>query len=577
MKYRSARSCFTALALAGLSVSGFISHARAAILTSNLSLPTDGPELISSTRWLASQFSTDGNSYLIDSVSLRLQQNVKGTVQVSLFSDAGGQPGELILTLTQNGGIGINPGTVTFRNPNSTNTRGFSLSARAEDLARSMGLRGIDTNRLFGRAAQVHLNGDRPNGLGLDPDTNYWIVTRALNGQFSSGYTDSEKGDGVGYTPNWAHSENRGASWTVESQSPLFIEVLANPSDLLVTDQEAITSAIFSGLPMAMAQREAVFSMVRNVTRDVNERLFRLRSESDPETKPGWEVFATASYGSSDAETFLPAAGFQTDTFSETAGAEYRVNEHLTFGGAFTYIESQNALALGIGDADIEGESLAAYASYHAGGLYVDALYGFSSFEHDLQRHTFFGNTAHAEPNSKTHTLQLNLGYNMEVAGFVTGPYATIDWMIGQLEEYTEAGASTSLGNARLHVPGQSFDSLISRIGWQISRTFTFDSVKFTPQFRAGWAHEYRDDNEFVGVSLVRSPYQMQNQGALLPLGHFEASAETQRPGSDVFEIGVAFGLTWRDRFELIVDYSARLLQNNAKAHQVSLTGSLKF
>lgn len=576
MKFRSARSSFAALALAGLTVSGVVSDARAAALSSNLSLPTDGIELISSTRWLASQFKTDGDSYLIDSISLRLQQNVKGTVQVSLFSDVAGQPGELIMTLTQTGGIGTNPTTVTFRNPN-TSSQGFALSARAEDLARSMGLRGIDTTRLFGRAAQVQLKGSRPNGLGLDADTPYWIVTRALNGQFASGYTDVEKGDGAGYTPNWAHSENRGASWTVESQSPLFIEVLANPADLLVTDQEAIASAIFSGLPMAMAQREAVFTMVRNVTRDVNERLFRLRSESTPDTKPGWEIFATAGYGSSDAETFLPAAGFQTDTWSETAGAEYRVNEHLTLGGAFTYIESKNALALGIGDADIEGESLAAYASYRDGGLYVDALYGFSSFEHDLQRHTLFGNTAHAEPNSKTHTLQLNLGYNVEVAGFVTGPYATIDWMIGQLEEYTEAGASTTLGNARLHVPGQSFDSLISRIGWQISRTFAFDSIKLTPQLRLGWAHEYRDNNEFVGVGLVRSPYQMQNNGALLPVGRFEASAETQAPGSDVFEIGVAFGLTWRDRFEIIVDYEGRILQNHAKAHQVSLTGSVKF
>ena len=51
-----------------------------------------------------------------------------------------------------------------------------------------------------------------------------------------------------------------------------------------------------------------------------------------------------ASYGYADSETFLPAAGFETDTWAETAGGEYKVNEHFTIGAAFTYVQSNNAL-----------------------------------------------------------------------------------------------------------------------------------------------------------------------------------------------------------------------------------------
>lgn len=576
MSPRTARSRSFSLLLACLAAGLPVASAFAGTpLTSNITLPQDGVELVSKTRWLASEFTTDSSSYLIESITLRLQQNVKGLVEVAVFSDAGGHPGQLMMTLTPTGGISASGSAVTFRGGN--NTRAFSLSMRGEDLAKAFGIRGIDAKRIFGANTRVSVSGERPSGLGLEANGTYWVVTRALSGQFSSGYTDQEQGDGVGYSPTWAHSENAGASWTTENQSPLFLEVLANPADLLVTDQEAITSAIFSGLPMAMAQREAVFTMVRNVTRDVNERLFRLRSDSEPETKRGWEVFATAGYGSADAETFLPAAGFQTDTWAETVGGEFHVNEHFTIGAAFTYVQSNNSLASSVGQADIEGEALAAYASYKAGGFYADALYSFGSFEHDIQRDTLFGNTAAAEPNSRTHTLQFNTGYNMEVAGFVTGPYASIDWMIGQLEDYTESGASTTLGNARLHVAGQSFDSLISRIGWQISRTFAFDSVKLTPQLRAGWAHEYRDNQEFVDVGLVTSPYSLQDNGGLVHLGRFDASAETQAPGADAFDLGFALGVTWQDRFSVIIDYNGRVLQNNAKSHQVSVTGSMKF
>lgn len=531
--------------------------------------------MISKTRWLASEFTTDGNSYLIDSITLRLQQNVKGAVQVSLYSDAGGRPGELMMTLNATSGVGGSPSQVTFRG--NGQTRGFDLTLQTKDLGRAFGLRGVDATRLFGGPTQVRVSGERPSGLGLDADSTYWVVTRAASGQFAAGYTDQEQGDGVGYSSTWAHSENSGASWTTERQSPLFLEVLANPADLLVTDQEAITSAIFSGLPMAMAQREAVFTAVRNVTRDVNERLFRLRGEVDADRKTGWEAYATASYGYADHDTFLPAVGFETDTWAETVGGEYKINEHFTIGGAFTYMQSNNSLAVSVGDADIEGEALAAYVSSRWGGLYADALYSFAGFEHDIQRDTLFGNTASAEPNSRTHTIQLNTGYNLPVAGFVTGPYASIDWMIGELESYEETNGNTTLGTARLRVPGQSFDSLISRIGWQISRTFAIASAKLTPQIRAAWAHEYRDNQEAVDVSLARSPYSMRSADALIPVGKFNASAETQAPGADVFEFGVGVGFEWQDRFQIIVDYGAHLFQNDALSHQVSLTGSVKF
>lgn len=591
MKSRATRPRRSSILLAGIVAACFTASAPAVVLTSNLSLPQDGLEAVSTTRWLGSEFKTDG-SYLIDSITLRIQRNAPGTVQVSLYSDASGQPGQLLATLNTGDAIGGSASLVTFRNPRTAGrTTDFTLElSGSEAAANRLGFSRRDIERAFGKNRRVTVSGAQSSGLGLAPGTNYWVVTRALSGSFSLGYTDQETGEGPGYSPAWAQSNNAGVSWSRQETSPLFLEILANPS-LLLDDQEAIFSAVFSGLPMALAQREAVFTAVRNVTRDVNARLFRLRTDVElpdvaeaggkkavavePESR--WEVYATASYGYADHETFLPAVGFETDTWAETIGAEFEVNEHFAIGAAFTYTQSNNATAMSVGDVDLEGEAITAYASWHDGGFYADALYSYAMFEHDIQRDTLFGNTASAEPNSRTHTLQLNLGYNIPVAGFVTGPYASIDWMIGELENYEEANGNTLAGSARLRVPGQTFDSLISRIGWQISRTYAIESVKLTPQLRAAWAHEYRDELEFVDVQLATSPFKTLVGSDIVPVGRFTASAETQDPGSDVFEVGFTLGIQWDERFRMFVDYTAHLFQNHAFAHQVSLTGEVKF
>jgi uncharacterized protein with beta-barrel porin domain len=567
---RSGASRFASLSFLAAACCAVVTSAHAIVLFDNLSQQQDGIEPITTTRWLGSQFRTDSGSYLIDSITLKLQENINGVVAVSIYSDSGGRPGEELGVFSATQSIGGSTGNIVFRNERLMT---FDQTIASEDLSSALNLPKDLANRLFGGPTRIRITGVQGSGVMLEPGSSYWIVTQALSGQFASGYSAQETGDGVGYTPIWSHSEDAGNSWTTETASPLFLQVVANPANLLQTDQEAILSAIFSGLPMAMAQREAVFAVVRDVTRDVNERLFRLRTDAELAEVKGWQAFATAGYGSADTDTSLPAVGFQTDTVSGSVGAEYHATPQWVVGGAFTYVESQNTFGSGLGDVDIEGESVAGYVSFLGEHFYASFLYAFGSFEHDIQRDTLFNNTASAEPNSRAHTLQFNAAYNAKVGAFTTGPYVGLDYVIGELESYQEAGGSTAI----LRVPGQNFDSLISRLGWQLARTYEVGSVKVTPQVRVAWAHEYRNDSEAVDVALARSPFRLGSDPGSPGIGRFGASADSQPPARDCLEIGAAVGIYWQDRFGIIVDYGARLLQGDAAAHYVSLTGSLKF
>lgn len=546
-------------------------------IASNLKNPDDGVEIISNTRWLASQFHTDGSSYVLDSVTLRLLATVGGTVEAAIYSDAGGKPGRLLGTLDAQGKVGAVPKNVIFKSraaQGATMTQTKTLSAAELGAMKLPG--GLTAADFVGAAAQVTTSAEVPSGLVLDPNTKYWIVSRAPRGMFAAEYTDVEKGTGTGFSPEWAHSENGGKAWTNEQLSPLIYAATVSPYEPpnlieLRVDQEAIASAVFSGIPMALVQREVAFIAAREAIRGVS--VSRGRFLGEPAKAPGWELFAAGGYATGDMDSRYPAAGFQTDLFSGTVGVGRKVCRAFAVGAAFTYLDSANGLGLNTGKVNLTGEAVSGFASFQLGPVFADLLYSWGNFEHDIRRDTLFGKTAFGRPDSKTHTLALDIGSNFKVGGFVTGPLASLTYITGDLDGYRERGG----GTAQLAFDGQNFDSLVSVAGWQVARPFQAGGLTITPQVRAAWWHESRNHAELVSDRLVESPFQLGSGEDFVHLGSFATSAESQPPSTDALEIGGALICQFSERFRVTADYLGRVLQGAAVVHSVVLTGKLEF
>ncbi len=157
---------------------------------------------------------------------------------------------------------------------------------------------------------------------------------------------------------------------------------------VLVVDIGAIHSLLSSGLPVALAQRQILLNVADNANRDLNARLFRLRSQMaetgsagpkgfTKETKEPphiltpekrWEFFINGNYGYRDVDTIGSTAGFDTDLFTATLGLEYKLKPQLALGLAVTRVESDNDLGT-LGSSELEGYSFAAYISYFARNL----------------------------------------------------------------------------------------------------------------------------------------------------------------------------------------------------------------
>lgn len=368
----------------------------------------------------------------------------------------------------------------------------------------------------------------------------------------------------------------------------------------VLEDIDAIAGIYSSGLPMALAQRGILLNTVQTANRDVNARLFRLRSEIGavgaagptglhglskdakdhkkviiaPE-EPRWEVFAGGTYGNRDVESIGPTAGFTTDLYSGTLGVEYALcpQGHLHVGLAATYLEADNDIGLGVGDVEIEGYSFSAYASYTKDAFYADLLYSFGTFHHNIARPTGLGATATAQPDSRSHSVQFNTGYNLQYGSFVTGPIASLDYINGSIDGYKEDRG----GSAGIKVGEQNLDSLVSRIGWQVSLPTKTGFGLLTPQVRAAWVHEYMNEEKQITAKLNNSPFYLVNGGSISRIGSFSATGNSAEPGDDYLSLGGGLSLQITDRASVILDYEARLLQADSSGQAVSLTGSVKF
>ena len=180
MKKLAAILLLTAACLLGTS------HSTRADLTlfDNLNNPGNGYRLISSTSWAAQRFNTDASDLFLTGETLALDSSApNGSFFLNLYSDASGQPGSLITTLSS--GPHAAQGQVLFPGYNQA----------------------------------------------LLPNTNYWLVLAGPAGSNFNpfwGVTGTNTGTGAGFQLTNATTDNGGASWSVLSVDDYRVQITAS-------------------------------------------------------------------------------------------------------------------------------------------------------------------------------------------------------------------------------------------------------------------------------------------------------------------------------------------------------------
>ena len=343
-----------------------------------------------------------------------------------------------------------------------------------------------------------------------------------------------------------------------------------------------------SGLDMAHAQDQGITSTIQGILGDINGRLFNLRAGSGEEGMGGamngevvegegdgpedsmarsvprsrqWEVFTTVNYANMNLNSIGTQAGVDSHTWAPGVGIERHFTRNLTLGFATNLLETQQDYTNALGSLDMEGVALSAYASYVRSSFWLDMLYSFGHFDLDSTRNASGFPTATGETTAMTNALQLNGGWSFRVPAWklVHGPIAGVDWLHLNVDGYNETGG----GLGALAYANRNVDSLLTRIGWSVTREIVTDFAIITPQLRVSYERQNISNNDGTSVNLINQP--------------FMATTNNQSPGQDYMVAGAGVNFQFTPVCSLLLTYQGQFLRQDMSAHFGALRLSYKF
>ncbi len=361
-----------------------------------------------------------------------------------------------------------------------------------------------------------------------------------------------------------------------------------------IVDHRAAFSAATSGLPMANAENQSIIGGMQAATNDVNNHLFNLRAGGGEESSDGsiassmddgvvvgqgdgpedknpiaqrvkrtrqWEVFTTVNYGNVRLNPISNQSGVQIDSWASSVGIERHLSRGLTLGFAFTYLTSTQTYTGGLGKLDLEGPTLSTYLAYVKKNFWSSLLYSFGDFDLRSQRNPGFGlSSALGSTRAYTNSVQFNTGWNFRFQNntLVTGPFTGIDYLHGTVDAYGESGG----GVAALKYGRQTFQSLVTRVGWSASKKFQTSWAEITPQVRFSYERQNLKNNG-TSVQAINAP--------------FTATGGNQTPGQDYMVIGTGVNFQFTPDFNMQLGYQTQIFRDNMTAHFGSVRFGYKF
>lgn len=346
------------------------------------------------------------------------------------------------------------------------------------------------------------------------------------------------------------------------------------------------------GSALAAAATQMMVSGASTVTSDLSAHIFSLQAAGEPGTEgeavdagvimgegdgnpdqPGpvgrrvpaayqWKAFTTVNYGNIKLSPMGTQAGVQVDSWAPGIGFERQISRGLVLGFAASFLESDQGYTDGAGSLHLEGPALSAYVSFTKGGFWSSLLYSFGDYELDSTRNAGVGfPLAFGTTQTQTHAVQYNGGWNFRFmeGSLVTGPFLGLDYLHGEVDAYSETGG----GLAALRYSSQTYESLVARVGWSVSKRFETSFATITPQLRLSYERQNIEDNNGTTVSVINAP--------------FSTTGGNQAPGQDYMVLGLGVSLMFDERFSMMLTYQGQFFRHDLQAHFGGLRFTYRF
>ena len=248
-------------------------------------------------------------------------------------------------------------------------------------------------------------------------------------------------------------------------------------------------------------------------------------------------------------------------------GVDYQFSEALMGGLAINWINTDTQYGVGGGngsDRDTYGASF--YAGYTAGQVRIDALFNYSFSDYSMSRiAAAIGpdpeKTVTGINNSDEIFLSAGVAYECELLGWNVGPAVRMDLVKVWMDGYSENG-----GVAGQNAQYDAFDvtSFTTDVGAEASYDIKTSSGVITPRIAAYWVHEYQNDSQVLGGSVIG--------GAGTPFITLLDS-----PDRNYMRLGVGATIELKTGVQIYADYESLLGFDNISSHQFAAGGRFEF
>ncbi len=211
------------------------------------------------------------------------------------------------------------------------------------------------------------------------------------------------------------------------------------------------------------------------------------------------------------------------NTVSVTAGADYRITDHVLVGATASYAHTDATLDNFGSSATVDSYSPGIYASYADSGWFANFIgrYSYNTYT-DNRDIAFLGQTANGDTNGNEGMVDLDGGYDFHSGAWTYGPVAGLQYTHLTVNGYTEQDS-----DANLSVNEDQSDSLRSRLGGQVRYDLKGCGVTFSPHLTATWQHEFMDQSrgitsqftQFSGGSFTVRTDNPSQDSALVDVG----------------------------------------------------------
>jgi outer membrane autotransporter protein len=286
-------------------------------------------------------------------------------------------------------------------------------------------------------------------------------------------------------------------------------------------------------------------------------------------------IWGNGNYTGGNVDTSTNQLGFSFNNWGGDLGADYRINNNIVVGAAFSYMGTNANVVNSASTVKSDSYTGSIFSMYtHDSGFYVDGIASYGGVNYELFRSIQYDtiNTTTNSPftatipiTGKPDALQYSfgggIGYQYSIGATSIEPFARANYQELIIDSFNESNAAWAM-----HFNKQHISSLPTTVGLRLSHAFSTSWGVFQPQIHGAWNHEFSDDQHIIQARYINSTS---------PDNKFSVVA--QSPDRDYFTVGASLVATLSHGISVFTQYGTILGYQDLSSHRVAFGGRIEF